>query len=137
MSTTTPGSLTVLADENVSMRSVQLLRAHGLDVACVQEVDPGLSDPDVIRLARRLDRVLVTFDSDIGERIFREGDPPPPGVIYLRFIQSNPEETARVVLQVLDLGVLGPPWAFVTYRNGRVRHQPLPTPRPPRAGRDG
>ena len=114
----------LLTDENVPAPSVALLRASGLDVASVLEEHRGLDDPDVIRLARRLRRVLVTFDSDIGERIFKDGDPPPPGVIYLRFIQSDAEETARVALALLDPpGVEG---RFLTYRNGRVRSQPLP-----------
>lgn len=56
--------------------------------------------PDVVQMARRLGRTLITFDSDIGERIFYRGDAPPPGVIYIRFIQDDPEETARAVLEV-------------------------------------
>lgn len=116
----------LLADENVPGPSVRLLRERGLDVASVIETDPGLSDPDVIRLARRLGRVLVTFDSDIGERIFKDGDPPPVGVIYLRFIQSDAEETARVVLQIITLDHVRVERHFVTYRNGRVRQQRLP-----------
>ena len=116
----------LLADENVSLPSILLLREQGLDVASVMETHPGLDDPDVIRLARRLARALVTFDSDIGERIFKDGDPPPPGVLYLRFAQSDPEETARIVLRVLALDAFRLAESFVTYRNGRARHQPLP-----------
>lgn len=85
-----------------------------------------MSDPDVVALARRLGRVLVTFDSNIGERIYRDGDPPPRGVLYLRFIQSDPEETARVVLDLLALGASDVEERYVTYRNGRVRSQPFP-----------
>ncbi|MDT0631132.1 DUF5615 family PIN-like protein [Rubrivirga sp. S365] len=116
----------LLADENVSLLSILLLRDRGLDVVSVLETHPGLDDPDVIRLARRLGRALITFDSDIGERIFKDGDPPPPSVIYLRFIQSDAEETARVVLQLLALDGVRVGESYVTYRNGRVRHQPLP-----------
>lgn len=114
-----------LADENLSGPSLRLLREHGLDVASISEETPGLKDADVIARARQLGRVLLTFDSDIGERIFRAGDPPPPGVIYLRFIQRDPLETARVVIGILDaeIAISG---QFITYRNGRVRHQPLP-----------
>ena len=125
----------LLADENVSLPSILLLREHGVDVASVLETHSGLSDPDVIRLARRLDRALVTFDSDIGERIYKDGDPPPPGVLYLRFAQSDAGETARVVLRVLALDTFRLAESFVTYRNGRVRHQPLPTARGPGTGR--
>ena len=121
----------LLADENVPLSSILSLRTRGLDVASVMETHPGLDDPDVIQLARRLGRALITFDSDIGERIFKDGDTPPPGVIYLRFVQSDAEETARVVLQILALDGVRVSESFVTYRNGRVRHQPLPHTAPP------
>lgn len=114
-----------LADENLSGPSLRLLREHGLDILSVIEETPGLDDADVVGLARQLDRVLITFDSDIGERIFRHGDAPPPGVIYLRFIQSDPEETARVIIGILNSGT-SLDGQFITYRNGRIRRQPLP-----------
>ena len=115
-----------LTDENVPAPSVARLRESGLDIVSVLEDHRGMEDPDVIRLARRLDRTLITFDSDIGERIFKDGDLPPPGVIYLRFIQSDAEETARVVLAVLDLDSHEIEGRYLTYRNGRLRSQPLP-----------
>ena len=126
-----PRPMRLIADENVPLSSILSLRTRGLDVASVMETDPGLDDPDVIRLARHLGRALVTFDSDIGERIFKDGDRPPPGVIYLRFMQTDAEETARVVLQILALDGVRVSESFVTYRNGRVRHQPLPQTAPP------
>lgn len=52
-------------------------------------------------------------------------------MVYLRFIQTDAEETARVVLQILALDGVRVVESFVTYRNGRVRHQPLPPPAPP------
>ncbi|WP_420455381.1 DUF5615 family PIN-like protein [Rubrivirga sp.] len=116
----------LLSDENVPAPSVALLRNRGLSVVSVMEEHRGMEDPDVIALAKRLGCVLVTFDSDIGERIFKDGDAPPPGVIYLRFIQTDPEETARVVLSLLALDRDEVEGRFVTYRNGRVRSQPLP-----------
>lgn len=116
----------LLLDENVPAPSIALIRGRGYDLLSIAEDHSGLGDPDVIALARRLGRVLVTFDSDIGERIFKDGDPSPPRVLYLRFIQSDPEETARVVLDILSLDPPVLDGRFVTYRNGRIRLQPLP-----------
>ena len=113
----------LLADENVPSPSVALLRAEGVDVVSVLEDHAGMTDSDVVALARRLGRVLVTLDSDIGTRIYRDGDRPPPGVLYLRFVQSDPEHAGRAVLSIEPGLVEG---RCVTYRNGRVRSQPLP-----------
>ncbi len=118
--------MTFLADENLSGDSLALLRASGLDVVSVIETDPGLHDPDVIQMARRLGRTLITFDSDIGERIFYRGDPPPPGVVYLRFIQDDPEETASVVLVIVQSTDFDVRNRYVTYRNDRIRDLPFP-----------
>ena len=114
----------LLADENVPAPTVAALRAAGWDVASVLEDHAGMSDEGVVALARRLGRVVVTFDSDIGTRIYHGGDPPPPGVVYLRGVQSSPEAAARVLLDLLALPV--DEGQFVTYRNGRVRSQPMP-----------
>ncbi|MEM1117911.1 MAG: DUF5615 family PIN-like protein [Bacteroidota bacterium] len=116
----------ILADENIPGLSIEALRTAGHSVEAVHDRAPGLDDPDVIRLARRLGAVLLTFDSDIGERIFKDGDAPPPGVIYLRFVQAAPEEAARIVTDIFGIENIDVSRSFVTYRNGRVRHQPLP-----------
>ncbi|MCF6237174.1 MAG: DUF5615 family PIN-like protein [Gammaproteobacteria bacterium] len=41
-----------LADENIPLTSVRLLRQAGLDVVSIGESQPGLSDHDVLELAQ-------------------------------------------------------------------------------------
>ncbi len=54
-----------------------------------------------MELARREDRIVLTFDRDYGELVFRRQLPPPSGLIYLRFIPENPLEPALVVSRFL------------------------------------
>ena len=113
-----------LLDENLSAATARLLREAGHDVVAVQDTDPGIADVDVVAMARRADRVLVTFDSDIGERLFLHGDAPPPGVVYLRFIQASDDEAARLVLSLIADG--GPITGFyTTHRSGAFRRSPI------------
>lgn len=63
----------LLADENVDRAVVEWLRARPLDVAWVAELDPGASDQAVAALAILEARVLITFDRDFGEMVFRHG----------------------------------------------------------------
>ena len=114
-----------LADENVPVPSIRLLREQGLIVASVLEDAPGVPDAEVIEHARRIDAVLISSDSDIGTHVFSREVPPPPGVLYLRFVDSHPEEAAHVVLQILATPALGLKGYFTTYRNGTVRQRPL------------
>jgi predicted nuclease of predicted toxin-antitoxin system len=91
----------LLADENIPQPSVTLLRNDGLDVTSVSESAPGVSDVVVLDRARSEERVLLTFDRDFGELIYRRREPPPIGVIYLRFVPASPEEPAVIVRALL------------------------------------
>jgi len=61
-----------VADENVSHRVVERLRADGHDVMLVAEMRSGMSDTDVLKLAETETCILVTEDQDFGELIFRQ-----------------------------------------------------------------
>lgn len=116
----------LLLDENLSVVTARLLREAGHDVVEIVDVAKGAPDPDVIALARATDRLLVSFDSDIGERLFRHGDPTPPGVVFLRFVQASPDHTARVLLDLLDTSAAEIARRFVTVEADRTRVRPLP-----------
>jgi predicted nuclease of predicted toxin-antitoxin system len=93
--------IALLADENFSLASVARLRSDGFDVVAISELAPGMPDVDVLRIACEQNRVLITFDRDFGELIYRDLAPVPPGVIYLRIAASSPEEPAKVVADLL------------------------------------
>ena len=78
-----------LADECVAAGLVALLRADGHDVVYVAEAAAGLSDADVITLASREMRVLLTEDKDFGDLVFRR-ERAVPGVVLLRIAPENP-----------------------------------------------
>jgi len=91
-----------LADENIPLTSVKLLRQAGHDIASISESQPGLPDHKVLELAHRKELALLTFDRDFGELIFRQRLPCPPAVVYLRFVPANPGEPAQVVQAMLE-----------------------------------
>ena len=88
----------LLADENVPLPSVHVLRAAGVDVTAIAEVTPGIADAEVLSHSRRDGRILLTFDRDFGELVFWRGMIGQPCVIYCRFVPSTPTETT-IVLQ--------------------------------------
>jgi len=63
---------------------------------------PGISDIEVMEFAKTLNYIVLTFDRDYGELIFKRKLPVPPGVIYLRFVPSHPTETAELLQQLFD-----------------------------------
>jgi predicted nuclease of predicted toxin-antitoxin system len=79
-----------LVDECVAARLVGSLRAVGHDVIYVAEAAASLSDTDVIALATRENRLLLTEDKDFGDLVFRRGFSV-PGVVLMRFYPDNVE----------------------------------------------
>ena len=91
----------ILADENIPLSTVKLLRDAGHDVLWNREASPGVSDPEIMRVAVEEQRIIVTFDKDFGELAVTEPNQNPPGIILLRISKPSPTLTAKAVEQVL------------------------------------
>lgn len=87
---------------------------------------PGISDEAVLERAVREKRILLTFDSDYGDLLYRRGLQPPEGVIYLRLIPTSPEEPAEYLLSLLEQPVIPVLGVFTVAEKDRVRQRPLP-----------
>ena len=88
----------LLANENIPIEAVEALKRKGVDIVSVIEFSPGLSDREVLDLANREDRILMTFDKDFGELIVREKIKV-KGLILLRFTPKSPKQIARKIWQ--------------------------------------
>src|SRR3989338_11318280 len=59
------GSWKLLADLNISIKTVSFLQSLGFDI---KRIDKSLSeDKDVVYLAKKEQRTIITFDKDFGE----------------------------------------------------------------------
>ena len=90
-----------LANENFPRPSIIFLREHGYDVISIQEIHPGLSDSDVLEKAIERSLIILTFDRDYGELIFRYAIENPPSVIYFRSKGMHPLFVGQVLLNLL------------------------------------
>ncbi len=115
-----------LADENVALSNVVLLRDVGHDVAAVREDTAGASDPDVLARAVHEGRILLTSDRDYGELIFRFLHPAPPGVVYFRFSTERSVELAAWVLRRLAEETRPLDGWYTTVRDQTTRRRRLP-----------
>jgi len=89
-----------LANENIPLASVVKLRNEGLDVVSVSEDFPSVKDEAVILFASMENRIIITFDRDYGELIFKHNLQHSAGVIYLRIGDFQPEEPAELLLNL-------------------------------------
>lgn len=91
----------LLVDENVDFRIVQVLRNSGCNVFSVAESCPGISDQEVLELARKRKALVVTEDHDFGTWVFAHHEPS-LGVILLRYRHSDYERIASSLIRVLQ-----------------------------------
>jgi predicted nuclease of predicted toxin-antitoxin system len=117
-----------LMDENLSVASIRRLREAELDVEAVGELSPSAPDEWVLAHARENGQILITFDRDFGELVYRRGAAVPPGIIYLRIPVAEPESAARAVLDLLRIPDLILEGWFTVVDADKVRQRPLLLP---------
>ena len=114
-----------LADECCDALIAKALLGEGYDVSGIADSATGIQDEEVIALALRENRILLTEDKDFGQLVYAHGCQA-LGVIFLRYHFPDRQEIAgRVVQLVRRLGdhLIG---AFVTVQKDRIRIGRLP-----------
>jgi len=114
-----------LANENFPRASINRLRLSGYDVASVLEHSPGAKDRQVLVKASSEKRVILTFDRDYGEMIYRLKLPLPAGIVYFRFNPMTPEEPANQLIELLTVSNVSLVGMFSVIERGRLRQRPL------------
>jgi len=84
--------LKLLADENIPRRLATLLKQHGVDVVRLQDLGTrGISDKELVNIANKLERTILTRDSDFATpsllSLVRNG------VIYIAYHFTKDEVT--------------------------------------------
>jgi predicted nuclease of predicted toxin-antitoxin system len=73
----------LLANENFPLLSVKILENSGFDIKSIGQDYSGIFDSEVMEIAIKERRTILTFEHDYGELIFKKGYRPLNGVIYL------------------------------------------------------
>lgn len=113
------------ANENLPEDCVTRLRQDGHDVLWIREAAPGIADIDVLARAHKENRLLITFDKDFGELVFRRGEKASHGIVLFRIAQPSASAVAAKVAAVL---ASRDDWAghFSVVEEFAVRIRPLP-----------
>lgn len=114
-----------LANENFPVVSIRLLRVAGHNVVSIIEDTPGVKDYTILKRAYEEKRLILTFDRDYGELIYKHRTITPIGVVYFRFSPSTPEEPAKILLDILEEGKIQLLRKFTVIERGRVRQKTL------------
>lgn len=113
----------LLANENFPRASVLMLRSLGYDITSVGEDNPSISDESVMEIAETEARLILTFDRDYGELIYKHNYKPARGVIYLRLEKYTPEEPAKHVHELLSVFKIETDRRLTVYDGKNVRQR--------------
>jgi predicted nuclease of predicted toxin-antitoxin system len=113
------------ANENLPADCVLRLRQDGHDVLWIRETAPGSPDASVLDRACAEDRLLITFDKDFGELVFRRGAKASHGIVLFRIAQPSASAVAARVAAIL---VSRDDWSgnFSVVEESAVRMRVLP-----------
>jgi len=78
----------LIADENAPRTIVEILRNCGYNLLWIREYRRGMADDEIVRLSIFENRVILTFDKDFGELIYRLRMNT-PGVILVRIANNQ------------------------------------------------
>jgi predicted nuclease of predicted toxin-antitoxin system len=109
-----------LADESCDFAAVRALRAAGHEVIAVGETARGAKDLEVIGLARKGGRVLLTEDKDFGQLVYAGGQIG-VGVVLVRFPAAARKQIGAALLDLVTRFGERLPTSFVVLEPGRVR----------------
>ncbi len=109
-----------LADESCDFAVVRALRGAGFDVLCISESTPRAEDLEVIGLALREERILLSEDKDFGRLVYSHGEKT-LGVIFLRFPTFARKQISRDVLNLVKQQGEKLVGSFITVQPGRIR----------------
>lgn len=113
-----------LADESVDFRIVKSLRNDGYQIEAIVELESGIEDDDVLKMAMGLEAILLTEDKDFGELTFRL-QKPNKGIILIRMSGQQIEDKVKKLKEVLEkhLNELSGKFTVISSQKVRIRDQ--------------
>ncbi|MCL4789004.1 MAG: DUF5615 family PIN-like protein [Verrucomicrobia bacterium] len=112
------------ANENLPEDCIARLRADGHELLWIREAAPGSPDTGVLARAQQENRLLITFDKNFGELVFKAGAKTSPGIVLFRI----PQPSAAIAATVSAVLSSRTDWAghFSVVEELGVRMRPLP-----------
>lgn len=114
-----------LANENIPRSSTRLLEESGHDILRIADEMPGAADRQVPERAIEENRIILTFDRDYGELIFRHKARNVNGIVYFRFTPTSPDEAGVILSGILQERGITSAGMFTVIERDRIRQRAL------------
>lgn len=109
-----------LIDANLGRKFARLISKAGYNAVFISDLLANASDEDILALAGREDRVVITNDKDFGELIFKLGTSS-TGIILLRTLTTDAERRFNMIKGALDKAK----GKFIVVKEGQIRVRSL------------
>lgn len=92
--------LKFLVDVGVGKKVEDFLYKSGYDVLPVRKINPRMSDSEIIGIAAKDNRVIITMDKDFGELVYNS-DLIHKGILLLRTENCSGDKKAKILSEIL------------------------------------
>ncbi|HUU78738.1 MAG TPA: DUF5615 family PIN-like protein [candidate division Zixibacteria bacterium] len=114
-----------LADENIPLKIVEELKEEGYPIESIPAKQWGMQDKNVIKYAFQKKLIILTFDKDFGQLVFKE-KLQVIGIVLLRFPPTSPLRIKSLLREILDDEDFNPLGKFVVVHETHMRIVELP-----------
>ncbi len=109
-----------VADESCDFTIVRTLRKQDFEVYSIAESFPGVSDREVLDIAKRQEGILITEDKDFGRLVHLGGENPHP-VLLLRYAFPERSKLIHKLIQFLENKPTYIEDSFIVIEPGKIR----------------
>ena len=109
-----------LADENIPYLAVKGLKEKLIDIISVIDIQRGLGDQKIIEYAFEKDLIIITYDKDFGELVFKNKFQS-KGVILLRVIFNSYKDLENQLYLLITNNEIIKYNNFITVKKNYIR----------------
>jgi predicted nuclease of predicted toxin-antitoxin system len=112
--------LKLLIEVGVGKSVENWLKNASYDVLALRDINPRMSDKDILKVAVSEGRLLITMDKDFGELVYHSSKPH-LGVLLLRLEDATSDEKVEVIKKIFTEHSEELANHFCVYQNGILR----------------
>lgn len=110
----------IIIDENIDQIIIDRLAKEGFEIVSIRDHNPGISDKQVIEIARSKNAIVITEDRDFGELVFSHNIRD-CSILYLRYAKPDYSLIENNIINILkDYQVLTGHF-FITITPKKIR----------------
>jgi predicted nuclease of predicted toxin-antitoxin system len=114
-------NLIFLADENIPLLVIKELRKVGFNIISAAENYRGSSDKEILDISSKNRWIIITFDKDFGDLIYKQNLNKPLGIILLRIAPKSAEYVMQLLKWLLSQPDINFEGNFVVMNSDKVR----------------